>query len=284
MTQSMPKRKIKDSVFTNLFQDKKYLLRLYKALHPEDNSVTEDDIRDVTMKHILVDADYNDLGFSIGDKLIILVESQSSWTLNIIIRALMYLMQTYHDYFKRTKQNLYGYKKVNMPKPELYVIFTGEKPKNPPDSISLSKDFFDEKKTAVDAEVRVLYQEDESNIIGEYIIFCKVYNEQRKKYGQTKEAVLETIRICKNRNVLKEYLESKEKEVVDIMMTLFDDQEIWEAYAKDIEDNTAFREARKTAERMIRKGKMSLEEIADYVPLISLDELRKLEAEIMQMA
>ncbi len=44
MAQNMPKRKIKDSVFTNLFQDKKYLLQLYKALHPEDSNVTEDEI------------------------------------------------------------------------------------------------------------------------------------------------------------------------------------------------------------------------------------------------
>ena len=284
MAQTTPKRKIKDSVFTNLFQDKKYLLRLYKALHPEDSGVTEDDIKDVTIKHILVDADYNDLGFSVGGRLVILVESQSSWTLNIIIRALMYLIQTYHDYFKRTRQNLYGSKKVNMPKPEMYVIFTGEKPENPPDIISLSRDFFSGEKMAIDAEVRVLYQEDESNIIGEYIIFCKVYNEQRKKYGQTKEAVLETIRICKDRNVLKEYLESREKEVVDIMMTLFDDEQVLEAYAKDIEDNTAHREARRTAERMIKDGELTLEKIASYVPSLSMDELKQLEAEIMQMA
>ncbi len=213
VAQNRPKRKIKDSVFTNLFQDRKYLLRLYRALHPEDSAVTEDDIKDVTIKHILVDADYNDLGFSVGGRLVVLVESQSAWTLNIIIRALMYLIQTYHDYFKRTKQNLYGYKKVNMPKPELYMIFTGEKPKSPPDTISLSHDFFEGEKIAVDAEVKVLYQEDENNIIGQYIIFCKVYNEQRKKYGQTKQAITETIRICKDRNVLKEYLENKEQEV-----------------------------------------------------------------------
>ena len=197
MAQNTPKRKIKDSVFTNLFQDKKYLLRLYKALHPEDSYVTEDDIKDVTIKHVLVDADYNDLGFSVGGRLVILVESQSTFSLNIIIRALMYLVQTYHEFFKRTKQNLYGSKPVNMPKPELYVIFTGERPKNPPDTISLSGDFFHGEKIAVDAEVKVLYQEDENNIIGQYIIFCKVYNEQRKKYGQTKEAIMEAIRICK---------------------------------------------------------------------------------------
>ncbi len=50
----------------------------------------------------------------------------------------------------------------------------------------------------------MLYQEDENNIIEQYIIFCKVYNEQRKKHGQTKKAVTETIRICKDRKVLKE--------------------------------------------------------------------------------
>ncbi len=283
MAQNTPKRKIKDSVFTNLFQDKKYLLRLYKTLHPEDINVTEDDIKDVTIKHILVDADYNDLGFSVGGRLVIMVESQSTWTLNIIIRALMYLIQTYHDFFKRTKQNLYGSKKVDMPKPELYVIFTGEKPKNPPDIISLSKDFFDGEKIAIDAEVRVLYQEEENNIIGQYIIFCKVYNEQRKKHGQTKKAVTETIRICKDRNVLKEYLESKEQEVVDIMMTLFDDEQVLEAYAKDIEDSKERETERKTAARLIKKGKMSLDEIADCVPTLSLDELKKLEVEVMQL-
>ncbi len=185
-----------------------------------------------------------------------MVESQSTWTLNIIIRALMYLIQTYHDFFKRTKQNLYGSKKVDIPKPELYVIFT----------------------------VKVLYQEDESSIIGQYIIFCKVYNEQRKKYGQTKKAVTETIRICKDRNVLKDYLENKEQEVVDIMMTLFDDEQILEAYAKDIDDNATHREAKETAERMINDGELSLEKIARYVPALSMEELKELEAEIMQLA
>lgn len=277
-----PKHKIKDSVFTNLFQDKKYLLQLYKALHPEDCNVTEDEIADVTIKHVLVDADYNDLGFSVGERLMILVECQSTWTVNIIIRALMYLMQTYHDYFKRTNQNLYGSKKVNMPIPELYVIFTGER-KNIPDTISLSKEFFSGIKIAIDAEVKILYQENEKDIIGQYIIFSKVYNEQRKLYGKTKQAVTETIRICKNRNVLKEYLESREQEVVDIMMTLFDDEQVLKAYAKDIEDTVKTETERKTAietaKRLIKKGKMTLEDIAECVPL-SLEELKELKEKI----
>lgn len=61
---------------------------------------------------------------------------------------------------------------------------------------------------------------------------------------------METIRTCKDRNVLKEYLESKEQEVVDIMMTLFDDEQILKAYVKDIEDNKEKETERKTAVRL----------------------------------
>ena len=99
-----------------------------------------------------------------------------------------------------------------------------------------------------------------------------------------KKAILESILICKDRNVLKEYLENREQEVVDIMMTLFDDEQILKAYAKDIEDNTAKETERKTAERMIKKGKMTLEEIAGCVPALSLDELKELEARVMKLA
>ena len=35
---------------------------------------------------------------------------------------------------------------------------------------------------------------------------------------------------------------------------------------------------------MIKKGKMSLEDIADCVPSLSLEELREIEAEVMQLA
>ena len=51
-------------------------------------------------------------------------------------------------------------------------------------------------------------------------------------HGNTKPAVTETIRICKDRNVLKEYLESREKEVVDIMMVLYDQEEAIQMYGE----------------------------------------------------
>jgi hypothetical protein len=64
----------------------------------------------------------------------------------------------------------------------------------------------------VEIKAKVIYQRNTNDIIDQYIIFCKVFDEQRKKYGYTKTAISNTINICKDRNVLKEYLESREKE------------------------------------------------------------------------
>ncbi len=138
-------------------------------------------------------------------------------------------------------KGLYKSKKVKMPKPELYVIYTGNKGRKP-DIISLSKEFFDGADIDIEIKARVIYESDKDNIINEYIVFCKVFNEQAKVYGMTKQAVTETIRICKDRNILRQYLSSKEVEVVTIMMSLFDDEQIMRTYEKDIKRETERRE------------------------------------------
>lgn len=58
---------------------------------------------------------------------------------------------------------------------------------------------------------------------------------------------------------------------------------IMEEMRNEAAREAALGNARETARRMIKKGRMSLEEIADYVPTLSLDELKQLEAEVMQM-
>ncbi len=60
--------------------------------------------------------------------------------------------------------------------------------------------------------------EDElSDITIHNIMTNEIYNdvgldEQRKLHGRTRKAVTETIRICKDKNVLREYLEEREME------------------------------------------------------------------------
>lgn len=264
------KHTIKDSVFTNLFQEKKYLLQLYKTLHPEDTEVTEDELSDISIHNIMTDGIYNDLGFRRGNRLLILVECQATWTENIIMRSLMYLMTTYQDYFRKTNQNIYKKAKVTFPKPELYVVFTGEK-QGHPEYMSLSEEFFDGEECFLDVCVRVLYGSGEDDIISQYVTFAKVYDEQRKKHGKTRTAILETIRICKDKNVLTEYLLEREKEVEAIMLAMYDEEEILLDYIR----SEKYEAAKETAVQMLKMGKMSNEEIVQCVPALTLDDVEK---------
>ena len=326
----IPKHTIKDSVFTSLFQEKKYLLELYRTLHPEDKKATEDSLRNITMKNVLTDGIYNDLGFLAGDRLLILVEAQTTWTVNIILRALLYLAQTYQDYFNREKADLYRSKKVKVPKPELYVIYTGRRG-NRPERISLTKEFFRGEECALEVTIQVLYgdpawedtttnDKTELDIIQQYIFFTKVYNEQLVKYKRTKKAITETIRICKEQNVLKEYLESREKEVVDIMSTLFDEERILQIHienrvkeaaeraarkaakaaakaaakkaAKEVEEVKeearieakieAKKEAEEAAKKMLKTGKLTIEEIADCLTGLSAEDVERIKEKLEQ--
>ena len=275
---TVTKRTAKDSVFTDLFSDSKYLLRFYQAIHPEDNEVKEEDLRTVTLENILTDGIYNDLGFIKDDKIMVLAESQSTWTANIIIRALEYLVNSYRRYFSENDMDLYKSKKVRLPKPELYVIYVGNR-KTMPEKITLSEEFFHGEKTALEVTVKMIYDGKQGDIINQYVTFTRIFNEQINLHGRTKTAILETIRICKDKDVLKEYLESKESEVVDIMMQLYDHEEIMRVHdigvAKDaaiqttVEDWQEFGKSfADTVEKVARKfsisREMAEEEVREY--------------------
>ena len=95
----------------------------------------------------------------------------------------------------------------------------------------------------------------------------------------TKQAVTETIRICKDRNILRQYLSSKEKEVVTIMMSLFDDEQIMRTYAKDMARETT----KRNAITMVKKGRISIEEILAFFPELTIDDVEEIEKEVVQL-
>ena len=107
----------------------------------------------------------------------------------------------------------------------MYVIYPGERG-NKPDEIYLSTEFYGKEKPGtafVELKAKVLYGGDSGNIIDQYIIFCRVFDEQVKLHGRTRKAIEETIRICRDRNVLVEYL--ARKEAMEVMSEVFDVEE-----------------------------------------------------------
>lgn len=220
------KRKSKDSVFVKFFQDKKNILQLYQEFHPEAADLNVDDITVQTLDSVMVNTIYNDLGFLVKDKFVMLVEAQSTWNPNIALRMLIYLVETFTRYLKSTAQSEHSSTKVKLPKPELYVFYsgTGEKPK----VISLNDEFF-EGTADIDVKVKVLSKVD-TTLSGQYIGFCKVFDEIRKNGKDGVEIAKETFRICIEKGYLADFMKAHEMEVIDMMTQLFDEEEIRKRY------------------------------------------------------
>lgn len=247
------KREIKDTVFTSLFSDKEYLMQLYQELHPEDTDITKEDLQPVTMENILVNQIQNDLRFIAKDKLLILVEAQSTYSINIAIRMLLYAVHTIKEYIKENKLNLHSSKQIKLPKPEFYVIYTGEIHKEQ-EIIKLSDTYkITDEYPKLELEIKVINKPKQGKIIWQYITFCKIINEQTKIYGRTKTAVKEAIKICTNDNILRNYLMSKEKEVVDFMTLLFSQEEVTNLLLKEAEEKGMEKGMEKEKLNMLQK-------------------------------
>ena len=257
------KRNAKDSVFCHLFSKLEYLKQLYLALHPDDLSLTEEDFKTLTLQSHLTNELYNDLAFIAKDKVLILLEAQSTWSMNIIVRMVMYLAALWQKYIRHSRQSLYGTKVLSLPIPEFYVVYTGKR-KEHPREITLRNDILDGIEAGIDLRVRVLYGDDEDNILNQYIMFCKIWDEQsgKVKYGKTLKAVEETIRICIENNVLKDYLIREREEVIDIMEKLWSQEQILLDYVESEKREAAAKAAEEARAEARAEAAKAAEEAA----------------------
>ena len=156
---------------------------------------------------------------------------------------------------------------------------TGER-KTRPEWITLTEEFFSGQEAFVDVKVKVLYDGEKGDILNQYVRFTKVYNEQVKLYGRTRKAVLETIHICKDEDVLAEYLKDREKEVVDIMMTLFEQEYAVERYG---DEKRAEGKAEGRTEGELNKAKeMAFSLFQMGVPIEKIAEAAKLDVGLVR--
>ncbi len=253
------KRTIKDTVFSDFFGIPENLLKLYQTLHPEDDVTAVGDLKIVTIKNVLVNDIYNDLGFSVGNKLLILVEAQTTWSINIIIRVLIYLANTYQEYIDSSELDIYSSTRIKIPKPELFVLYTGDRIERL-EELSLSDEFFDGESDQLDLKVKVLYGTNKDDVISQYVTFTKVYDEQRKLYGRTRDSIINTIRVCKDHNIMKEYFESREKEVISMFMTLYDDETISRNHDAQLKRETKKETTEDILSMLLAKGAITQEQ------------------------
>lgn len=115
------KRTYKDSLFRHMFKHKRRITHLYAAL--SGNHVDPRDITFRTLRGTFFNDVKNDISFLVENRMVILLEQQSTWNPNMPLRFLWYLARLYRNIVP--KDVPYHSSLVSLPAPEFYVLYNG---------------------------------------------------------------------------------------------------------------------------------------------------------------
>jgi hypothetical protein len=220
-------REYKDSVFSWLFSDPQTLRELYGALRGEPLS-PDIPITINTLEGVLFKARMNDISFAVGDKLVVLIEHQSTLNENMPLRLLLYIAKIYEKI--TGEKDIYREKRILLPVPEFIVLYNGTAACPEEKTLKLSECFrapgvHDYLSLELIVKVYNINEGHNGLILGRcktlegYSGFIARVRENEKRVGVRDEAMRLAIRECIENNILKEFLESHGTEVMNMLLT-----------------------------------------------------------------
>jgi hypothetical protein len=175
----------------------------------------------------------NDISFTIGDKLVILLEHQSTINPNMALRLLMYIGRVYEKILE--DKNVYTTKTIHVPRPEFFVLYNGTAPYPDEQVLRLSEAFESPRSLGLPEK-----EGDELELIVRVININQGRNEEIikrssmlngysafiakvREYGQAGEdresALKSAVGYCREHNILRGFLERHASEVMNMLIT-----------------------------------------------------------------
>ncbi len=222
------KRTYKDSLFRDIFNNKTRLRSLYRAL--SGRSVAARDIKMNTLRGTFFSDVKNDISFRVEDRLVILLEQQSTWNMNMPLRFLWYLARLYRNYVPKNIQ----YRKaiVRLPAPEFYVLYNGREPQKDYQVLCL-EDAFPEPSHG-DSKLclhvpcyNVNYAPGRKVLqkcyeLRSYSAFVAKVREKADSGSTLETAIREAIAYCIDNDFMADYFSENESEVLDMVSAKWD--------------------------------------------------------------
>jgi hypothetical protein len=238
-------RAYRASVFSLLFSDPVILRELYNALEgtllPPDVPITIN-----TLEGALYMKRLNDLSFTVGTILVVLIEHQSTINPNMPLRILMYIARIYEKLVET--KDVYAKGRIKIPRPELIVLYNG--PDVPWDTreLKLSDAFEDASAWGIDCSALPLeltvtvyninpgHNEAilrKSETLYGYSAFIDMVRTFEQELNDLAAAIKKAVERCRERNILKEFLELHASEVINMLFTEWKDEEALEYRYKE---------------------------------------------------
>jgi predicted transposase/invertase (TIGR01784 family) len=228
-------REFKNSVFTLLFNEEEAIRDISGAVSAMLGKEIDPNtpIKKTTLQNALLGGKLNDLSFVLDDKLIVLIEHQSTINKNMPLRMLHYICEIYNHLYE--KKDLYKKEKILIPKPVFIVLYNGEEDIKDFEEYLLSDLFkdFDISKEPLFLELRVLVYNinkghcveivTQSPLLCDYIAFVEEVREISKQEGMNPELAMErAIENCIKKDILTKFLNRHKEEVMKMLVAEWD--------------------------------------------------------------
>lgn len=235
-------RKYKDRLFRFIFSDKGNLLQLYNAINDSHYS-NPDDLVITTIDDVVYMGMKNDLSFIIDD-VMSLYEHQSTYSPNLPLRGLFYFSAMYRNYIEPMKQKLYTDSPLRIPFPVYLVFYNGSMEEPERKEILLSDLFIQNGKglqpalecTALLLNINFGHNQElmeKCRILKEYAQFIHTIRSKISVGLPFQEAVETAVEDCISQNILSEILRKNKAEVIDMILTEYDENEFREFLKED---------------------------------------------------
>ncbi|MDR2965142.1 MAG: Rpn family recombination-promoting nuclease/putative transposase [Treponema sp.] len=272
-------KKHKSSVFSLLFGNPDILRELYSAIEgvelPPDIPI---DIN--TLSNVLYKGKINDLSFLIDNRLIVLIEHQSTINENMPVRLLTYVSEVYKRILNR--KDIFLEKLIKIPVPEFIVLYNGNKPYDDYKELKLSDAFKDIEGLKIDKSTPPLeltakvyninkghnpQMLEKSKTLEDYSIFVGKIKELKANNLTLDESIRSAVRYCLENDVLTNFLRAHEGEVVNMILEdLTMDEWMDLRYEEGLEQGiaTGREEGEQKIINLLQSGKSPEEIIKEY--------------------
>jgi len=247
------KRTYKDSLFRDIFNDKRRLQSIYMAL--TGNLVPLKDIKITTLRGTFFEDIKNDISFMAGNRHIILMEHQSTLSENMPLRMLWYIAKLYRQ--RVNPDAPYKKARIPLPAPHFYVFYNGTDDAPEAWTMQLS-DAFEENANMLELKVRVfnINYGKNSELLQKchdlkcYSIFVSQVRTELSAGKTLRQAITLAIRYCKEHDLLAAYFAQKEqKEVFDMVSFKWDWNRAMEVRAEEAAEEAAKKAAEEATEK-----------------------------------
>ena len=280
-------KKYRDSVFRLYFLDKTRLLSLCNALTGEESD-NPDEVKINTLEGTFFSKRKNDISCEYRGRQLILIEHQTTLNENMPLRFLLYYSRLMDKiYEKEFSRQLYERKAIKLLRPEFYVLYNGLRAAEEYREMRLSDSF---KEFTDSLELKVKFYNinhpynrklvEKSLPLEDYCIFVERVKHNKQIGMSDDEAFFEAYRYCmETRANMRKFLEEHEWELIDMIITEYNEQWDKEAEYKYGFDEGFDNGAEKKESELVRKM------LSSNIPIKTIVEISGLsEEKILQLA